>query len=101
MVRAHGAELIDVELSILHAGARLDVKERSRRLKALRQPDNDCADREDDEHNRKADDEIERTFQEAVERILERLFAQRDEAEPVVLEMRHGVAQPFLEVAYD
>src|SRR5205814_4597527 len=101
MIRAHGAEFVNLELSILHSGAGLHVKERAGRLKTLRQPHDDRANGEDNQHDRNADGQIEHTFKKAVERILERLFPQRDEAESVVLELCHGMAQSFLQIADD
>ena len=49
----------------------------------------------------KRDRDIDDAFDGAVERILERLFAQADEAEAVVFEMGDGMAEFFLEVAQD
>ena len=98
LIGAHGAELVDLELSILHAGAGLDVKKRSGRLETLRQPNHRSADRKNHQHERNSDGQIECPFQETIERVLERFLAQSDESEPVVLEMGHRMAQPFLEI---
>lgn len=40
VIRSHGAKFVDDELSILHAGTGLCMKERAGRLEALRDPDN-------------------------------------------------------------
>ena len=52
-------------------------------------------------HHRQRDRDIDGAFEKAIERIFQRLFPQPDEAEAVVLEVRHGMAQFLLEIAHD
>src|SRR5438445_362835 len=79
--------------------ALLRVKKWTRRMESLRD-ENDCSqDRKDYQHDRKRDREIDRALNKPVQRVFQRLLAQTDEPKPAVFEMRHRVAQPFLQVA--
>ena len=46
-------------------------------------------------------DEINRAFDETIERILQRFFAQGHKTKSAVLEVDHGMTQRFLQVAED
>src|SRR5438552_11973946 len=97
----HRPKLVNLELSILHSGALLHVKKWTWRLESLRD-ENDCSqDRKDYQHDRKRDREIDCALNKPVQRVFQRLLAQTDEPKPAIFEMRHRVAQPFLQVAQD
>lgn len=95
----HGAKFVDDELSILHAGAGLRMKKWTGRLEALRDPDNYGQDGKYEEHDWQRDGEIDRPFEETVQGILERFFAQTDKAKAVVFEVRDRMSQLFLQIA--
>ena len=46
VVGMHGAKFVNLELTVLHPGTRLHVKERPGRLESLRDPDDDGEQRE-------------------------------------------------------
>src|SRR5436190_2452553 len=52
VIRAHGAEFVNLEPAILHTGPGLNMKERTGRLDPLRDPDNQGEHRENDDHHR-------------------------------------------------
>ena len=66
----HGAKFVDDELSILHAGTGLCMKEWTGGLEALRDPDNCHQDGKYEKHYRQGDGEIDRPFKETVQGIL-------------------------------
>src|SRR4051812_825684 len=99
MVRAHGAELVDPELPVLHPGAGLNVKERSGRLQSLRDPYDDGHYREDEQYHRDGNDQVNDALEEAIEGVFQRLLAQADEAKTVVFEMSHGMPQFLFQIA--
>src|SRR2546430_13510877 len=97
----HRAEFVDVELSILHSRAFLHVKQRTGRLQSLRDKHDYRQRRKNDQHNRKRDREIDCSFEESVQWIFERLFAQSDESKTAIFKMSHRMAQSFLQIAQD
>src|SRR5256885_6302807 len=95
----HCPKFDDFEFAVLHSRAFLNMKERTGRLQALRDEHHERQYREDNQHHRKCDREIDRSFQESVERVLERFLAQSDESKSAIFEMGHRMTQAFLEVA--
>src|SRR6266404_3586148 len=99
--RMHGAKFPNVEAPVLDSGADLFVKERTRRLQPLCEPDDDREGWEDEQHDRQREREIDRPFDSAIKRVFERLLTQADETKAIIVEVRDRMAQLFLEVAHD
>ena len=99
VIGPHGAKFEDDELSILHAGTGLCMKEWAGRLVALCDPDKYRQDGKYEKHYRQGDGEIDRPFKEAVQGILQRFFAETDKAEAVIFEVRDRMSQLFLQIA--
>src|ERR1700730_16815200 len=95
----HGAKLVNLELSVLHPGAVLHMKERAGRLQPLRDKDDHGQQRKNNKHDRQCDREVDRAFQKSIQWIFERFFAQANEAKAAVFKMSHGMTQPFFQVA--
>src|SRR5438874_973732 len=95
----HCAKFINLELSILHPGAALHVKERTRRLQSLRDENDRCHDRKDNEHDRQRDRDVDRALEKSVQWIFQRFFAQSNETEAAVFKVRHGMTQSFFQIA--
>jgi len=99
VIGPHRAKFVDEELSILHAGTGLCMKERAGRLEALRAPDKYRQDGKYEKHYRQRDGEIDRPFKETVQGILQRFFAETDKAKAVIFEVRDRMSQLFLQIA--
>ncbi len=99
VIGTHGAKFVNFELSILHTGADLRVKKRARRLEPLRDPNDGHEERENEKRHWNCDGEIDGPFEKTVQRALQRFFAETNEAEAVVFEVRHGMPQLFLQIA--
>src|SRR5438132_8991785 len=97
----HRAEFVDVELSILHSRAFLHVKQRTRRLQSLRDEHDHRQRWKNDQHDRKRDCEIDYPFEESVQWIFERLFAQSNESKTAIFKMSDRMAQSFLQITQD
>src|SRR6202011_1799617 len=95
----HCAKFVNLELSILHSGAVLHVKERAGGLQSLRDKNDRCQDRKNNEHDRERDRDIDRAFQRSVQWIFQRLLAQANEPKPAVFKVRHGMTQSFFQIA--
>src|SRR6202011_845269 len=101
VARVHGAKLVNGELSILHTGPDLRMKKRAGRLQALRDPDDEREHGKKKQHYRPGNGQIDGALAKAIERVLQRFFAQTDEAEAVIFEMGHRVTQFFFEITDD
>jgi len=97
----HRAKFVNLELSVLHSGAVLHVKERTGRLQSVRDENNHRQHRKDDEHDRERDRDIDRALEKSVQWIFQRLLAQPNESKAAIFKVRHRMAQPFFEIAQD
>src|SRR5213079_1724821 len=68
----HRAKFVNLELSVLHSGAVLHVKERTGRLQSVRDENNHRQHRKDDEHDRERDRDIDRALEKSVQWIFQR-----------------------------
>src|SRR6266480_6153304 len=97
----HRAKFVNLELSILHSGAVLRVKERAAGLQSLPGENDRRQDRENNEHDRQRDRDVDRAFQKSVQWIFQRFFAQANETKAAIFKVRHGMTQSFLQIAQD
>src|SRR5437016_3553044 len=97
----HRAKFVNGESAILNSGTHLLMQERAGRLQALRDPDNDRHHWKHHGQDEPGNDEINRAFDETIERILQRFFAQGHKTKSAVLEVDHGMTQRFLQIAED
>ena len=77
------------------------MEERAGGLQPLRDPDDDRHHWKHHGQDEPGNDEINRAFDETIERILQRFFAQGHKTKSAVLEVDHGMTQRFLQVAED
>src|SRR5438105_4007589 len=101
LVRTHRAKFVNSEPAILNPGANLLMEKRTRGLQALRDPNDDCYHRKYDDQDENGNDDIERAFDETIERVLQRFFAQGHETKSAVLEVDDGMTQCLRKVAKD
>src|SRR2546430_8273361 len=102
VARTHRAKFVNGESAILNSGTHLLMEKRPGRLQPLRDPDDDRHHRKHHGQNEPGNDEINRSFDETIERILQRFFAQGHETKSAVLEVDHRMTQRLLQVAeYD
>jgi hypothetical protein len=101
VVYMEGPELENVKGTILETWALLLVDEWSRGLKHLGAPDDDSGNWEYEPDDKGRDPDIQAAFEEAVDGVLERLFAEAEEEHAFVFEHGDGVAEDFVEVGDD
>src|ERR1700716_2454659 len=95
----HRAKFVNLELSILHSGAVLHVKERAGGLPSLCDENDRGQEWKNHEHDRERDRHVDRAFQKSVQWIFQRLLAQTNEPKPAVFKVRHGMTQSFFQIA--
>ena len=101
VVHRHGAKLDDVEILVLQAGAGLAVKNGAGRLPPLEEPDDEGEHGQDEDDHRQGDGDVDDALEETVERILQRLVAQAEELEAVVLKIADRMINFLLEIVGD
>src|SRR5436853_7812863 len=97
----HRAKFVNLELSVLHSGAVLHVKERTGRLQSVRDENNHSQHRKDDEHDRERDRDIDRSLEKSAQWIFQRLLAQPNESKAAIFKGRHRKAQAYFQIAQD
>ena len=97
----HRTKFKNFELPVLHSSALLHVKQGAGGLQSLRDENDHGQNREDNQHHRKRDREINRALGKSVERIFERFFAQPDKSEAAIFEMSDRVVQSLFQIAQD
>src|SRR6266513_1017264 len=101
IIRLHGAELINVELSILHPSPWLNMKQRPGGLQTLDNKNNQGHHRKNHQHDRQSNCQVDRAFQETVERIFQWFFAQPNKTESAIFKMGDRVSQFFFQITQD
>ena len=97
----HGAEFPDDEFAVLDACADLSKEERAGGLEAMDDPDEESERREEKGDYEEGEEDIKRTFEHSVKRVLEGLLMKGEEVETVVLEHGDGVAEALGEITED
>ena len=101
VIDGHRAELENIERFEADAGAALFEKEGARRLDALDQPHEDGKRRQEDENDGDGYGDVERAFEDSIERTFEGFFPQADEADAGIFKKENGPFEAFRDVFFD